>query len=361
MAAPSHQWAYLPRDLPPKSATYYYFARWRDDGTDQAIHDLLRCQARQKAGRAEDPSAVALDTQSIRAANHVPAATTWPDAAKKVPGRKRGLAVDTLGLILAVVVMAASATDNAIGVRLLDQVVAHTPTVTRAWVDTGFQHDAAIHGAVLGIDVELLKRREDLPGFTPIAKRWVVEQTNGALMPHRPARARVREQARLIGVPHTVGLDGQSRPPVDRHQHTVLARPGMNTATILDLIAAREAAATAAADDLRAQIAKLTGELAATESDLADLQITRQTLAKLTHSQVTAADPTITSEPYQQILAVFDPNGSGMRAKDVCLALGTGLTPKETEGIRAKLKRLVNRQILTETEPGLFTLTTKRT
>ena len=56
--------------------TYYYFALWRDDGTDQVIHDLLRCQARQKAGRTEDPSAVALDTQSIRAANHVPAATT---------------------------------------------------------------------------------------------------------------------------------------------------------------------------------------------------------------------------------------------------------------------------------------------
>src|SRR5215212_1200093 len=70
------QWAYLPHDLPPKSATYYYFALWRDDGTDQQIHDLLRCQAREKAGRAEDPSAVVLDTQSIRAANHVPAATT---------------------------------------------------------------------------------------------------------------------------------------------------------------------------------------------------------------------------------------------------------------------------------------------
>jgi transposase len=40
------QWAYLPHELPPKSATYYYFALWRDDVTDQAIHDLLRCQAR---------------------------------------------------------------------------------------------------------------------------------------------------------------------------------------------------------------------------------------------------------------------------------------------------------------------------
>ncbi len=68
------------------AAYYYYFALWRDDGTDQAIHDLLRCQAREQAGRTEDPAAVVLDTQSIRAANHVSAATTGKDAGKKVPG-----------------------------------------------------------------------------------------------------------------------------------------------------------------------------------------------------------------------------------------------------------------------------------
>jgi transposase len=179
------QWAYLPHDLPPKSATYYYFALWRDDGTDQVIHDLLRGQAREKAGRAEDPSAVVLDTQSVRAANHVPAATTGKDAGKKVPGRKRGLAVDTLGLIIAVVVTAASVTDNVIGIRLLDTVAAHTPTVTRAWVDAGFKQDLALHGAVLGVDVEVVKRSDTRPGFVPIRKRWIVEQVNGTLMLHR--------------------------------------------------------------------------------------------------------------------------------------------------------------------------------
>ncbi|MFI7438325.1 IS5 family transposase [Micromonospora haikouensis] len=179
------QWAYLPHDLPPKSATYYYFALWRDDGTDQVIHDLLRCQAREKVGRAEDPSAVVLDTQSVRAANHVPSATTGKDAGKKVSGRKRGLAVDALGLVIAVVVTAASVTDNAIGIRLLDKVVAHTPTVTRAFVDAGFKQDLALHGAVLGIDIEVVKRSDTRPGFVPIRRRWIVEQTYGTLMLHR--------------------------------------------------------------------------------------------------------------------------------------------------------------------------------
>lgn len=179
------QWAYLPHDLPPKSATYYYFALWRDDGTDQAIHDLLRCQAREQAGRREDPTAVVLDSQSIRAANHVPAATTGKDAAKKVSGRKRGPAVDALGLIIAVVVTAASATDNAIGVRLIDRVVAHTPTVTKAWVDAGFKDDVAIHGALHGINVEQVKRGDTAAGFVPVARRWVVERSYGTLMLHR--------------------------------------------------------------------------------------------------------------------------------------------------------------------------------
>ncbi|SCE84723.1 Transposase [Micromonospora echinospora] len=179
------QWAYLPHDLPPKSATYYYFALWRDDGTDQAIHDLLRCQAREKAGRTEDPTAVVLDSQSVRAANHVPAATTGKDAGKKVSGRKRALAVDTLGLVIAVVVTAASVTDNAIGIRLLDTVVERAPTVTRAWVDAGFKQDLALHGAVLGVDVEVVKRSDTRPGFVPVRKRWIVEQTYGTLMLHR--------------------------------------------------------------------------------------------------------------------------------------------------------------------------------
>jgi hypothetical protein len=135
----------------------------------------------------------------------------------------------------------------------------------------------------------------------------------------------------------------------------------MNTTTILDLIAARETAASAARDELREQMNKLAGEAAAIESELADLATTRQTLTKILEHEVTASEPAVISEPYQQILAVFTPDRGTLRAKDVCRCLGIGTDPKDTEGIRAKLKRLVNRQILTETQPGLFTLTPERT
>ena len=164
------RWALLPNDLPPKSATYYYFAAWRDDGTDQQIHELLRCQVRERNRRLEDPTLVILDTQSVRAATGVPVATTGKDAAKRVPGRKRGLAVDVLGLVIAVTVPAASVHDNAVGITLLDQ---------------GFKNQVVTHGAALGIDVEIVQRNPEEQGFVPQPKRWRVEQTFGILILHR--------------------------------------------------------------------------------------------------------------------------------------------------------------------------------
>lgn len=80
------QWDLLPHDLPPRGAVMYCFTKWRDDGTDQTIHDLLRWQVRGKARRKADPSLVVLDTQSVHAAAGVPAGSTGRDAAKKTTG-----------------------------------------------------------------------------------------------------------------------------------------------------------------------------------------------------------------------------------------------------------------------------------
>ena len=179
------QWKYLPHDLPPKSATYYYFAAWRDDGTDQTVHDLLRWQLRESRKRLADPSLVVLDTQSIHAAVGVPADTTGKDASKKVPGRKRCLAVDVLGLVVEAVALPASAHDNSAGIALLNGVAAQTDTVQKALVDQGFKKSVVDHGKTLGIDVEIVERNPAEKGFVPQAKRWIVEQTNGILMFYR--------------------------------------------------------------------------------------------------------------------------------------------------------------------------------
>ncbi|WP_406190532.1 transposase [Streptomyces sp. NBC_01017] len=103
-------------------------------------------------------------------------------------GRKRGLAVDVLGLIIGVVVLAASAHDNAAGTALLDQAAERCGNrLEKALVDQGFKDEVIIHGALLDITVEVVRRNpaDKGKGFVPQPKRWVVEQVNGTLMLHR--------------------------------------------------------------------------------------------------------------------------------------------------------------------------------
>lgn len=135
----------------------------------------------------------------------------------------------------------------------------------------------------------------------------------------------------------------------------------MHLDTLLGLIAERETTATATAGRLREQISLLTTELARIDRELADLVITRTMLRALAATEFTADDPTVVSAAYQQILAVLGTTTTGMRAKDVCLALGIDPLPKHVEGARAKLKRLVNRELVTEDKPGIFMLIPKRT
>ncbi|MFE5374111.1 IS5 family transposase [Streptomyces mirabilis] len=179
------QWELLPHDFPPPGAVKYYFYTWRDEGIDRTIHDLLRWQVREMVGRKADPSLVVLDTQSVHAAAGVPAESTGCDAAKKVPGCKRGLAVDVLGLVIAVVVAAAAAHENAVGIALLDKVAADTDAVEKALVDQGFKNAVVAHGQKVAIEVEVVERNPAQTGFVPQAKRWVVERAFGILMASR--------------------------------------------------------------------------------------------------------------------------------------------------------------------------------
>jgi len=132
----------------------------------------------------------------------------------------------------------------------------------------------------------------------------------------------------------------------------------MNHDQVLELITARETVAGAHAEQLHTQIAELTEQLVAVDAELTDLATTRITLLRLTGTTTTPpADTTIAGPAYQQILAVFAVAAHPLRAKDICVALGTGTAAKHTESLRAKLKRLVTRGVLAEPEPGLFTLT----
>ena len=124
---------------------------------------------------------------------------------------------------------------------------------------------------------------------------------------------------------------------------------------LLAKIEARQAAAREEADRLRDQLARLGEQLAAAEDRLERLGITRQTVLEIVEDSDPGGPEPLPSA-YRQILALFEDDEQGLRAKAVCEALGSGTENRHVEGARAKLKRLVNRGILTEPEPGLFTL-----
>jgi transposase len=214
-------WKYLPHDFPPHGTVYSYYAAWRDEGIFARLGYELTGLARVKEGRSPEPTAAVIDTQSIKTSTNVPLTSQGVDAAKKIVGRKRGIATDTLGLFLAVIVCAASLTDNAIGTRLLDQTKTAYPTVAKAWVDTGFKNAAVEHGATIGIDVEVVPRNSQARGFQIVKRRWVVERSLGWLMLHRRlARDYETLESSSEAMIHIASIDNLTRRIADETTQT---------------------------------------------------------------------------------------------------------------------------------------------
>lgn len=101
-------WRMMPHDFPPRDTAYWYFPRWNADGTADRIYDALRAAVRDAAGRDPMASAGIVDSQSLKGADTVGQGSRGYDAGKKTDGRKRHIVVDTLGLLVVVLVTAAS-------------------------------------------------------------------------------------------------------------------------------------------------------------------------------------------------------------------------------------------------------------
>jgi Transposase DDE domain len=73
------------------------------------------------------------------------------DAGKKISGRKLFGLVDTLGLLLGVVVVAANVSDNAGGIDVVDAAAPKSSRLTKLWRDGGFKKTFAAHCRTQGI------------------------------------------------------------------------------------------------------------------------------------------------------------------------------------------------------------------
>jgi putative transposase len=188
-------WRLLPKTFPPWPATYMSFKRWAAAGVFESLHDRLRQQWRDRVGKAPEPTAAIIDAQSTRSTAQ--GGNTGFDAGKKVKGRKRHLVVDTLGLLLAVTVTAASVQDRDAAELVVAQACAKVPGLKKLYADGAYGGKCAIAiEAAHDISVEVVRHPgnrstgtwqdaqqplwpEIVPkGFVVQAKRWVVERTH---------------------------------------------------------------------------------------------------------------------------------------------------------------------------------------
>ena len=179
----SCKWRDLPGDLPPWQTVYTYFRNWRKDGTWQAIHTRVRGWTRAAAGRAESPSEVIIDSQSVPTDTMVNQAVGY-DAGKQIKGRKRHTIVDTLGLVMYVLVTAASQPERAGIQQAFQKLMRLKQQVARlylVWADGGYSGQPFLKWAMdtFSLIVEVVLRPEQTKGFVLLKKRWVVERTFG--------------------------------------------------------------------------------------------------------------------------------------------------------------------------------------
>jgi transposase len=180
------EWRALPADFPPWDAVYAFYQRWNARGLPQALTARLREKLREYQGRAAQPTACIVDSQIVKCADTVPAASRGYHGGKKITGRGRHVAVDVEGWLLALVVTAASVSDRAGAKLLVIRLLGAFDTLKIMWADSGYDGTplAACLKAIAAITLEVVKRT-DAHAFQVVRRRWVVERTFGWLMRYR--------------------------------------------------------------------------------------------------------------------------------------------------------------------------------
>ena len=172
------QWRYLPKDFPPKSTVWGYFDQWRHNGTLETIHDKLRDRVRKQEKPGRPRRTASIDSQSVPATEGGEA--RGYDAHKKVTGRKRHIVVDSLGLLLAVVVTAASVDDAAAAPRALEQLAGQPLGHVRLVYADSKYHNHALYGWVAEngwYELQVVRRPKGARGWVKLPIRWTVERT----------------------------------------------------------------------------------------------------------------------------------------------------------------------------------------
>jgi transposase len=164
-------WRLIPKDLPPTSTAFGSFSRWRDEGLFGRINHHLVMADRERGGREASPTAVVLDSQSVKTTES--GGPRGYDAGKKVKGRKRQVMVDTDGRGLILEPQPADVQDRNGAVAVLRLSRRAFPFVAKAFADAGYAGDKPATATI--ITIEIVRKPPDQVGFAVHPRRWVVE------------------------------------------------------------------------------------------------------------------------------------------------------------------------------------------
>jgi len=173
-------WRYLPKDFPPFTTVQNRFYAWRDSGLWEQVVGTLVMAVREAVGKEAAPTVVIVDSQSVKTTEA--GGPKGYDAGKKIKGRKRHIAVDTLGLPIKSKVTTADVQDRDALPALLKAVSQKSPWVELAFVDGGYAGDETQRAAYEAsrIRLSVVKRSDrQIKGFIVLPKRWIVERTFG--------------------------------------------------------------------------------------------------------------------------------------------------------------------------------------
>ena len=170
------QWNLLPKDLPNYGTVYYYFRKWRDDGTFERMNTALREMVRKRAGRDKEPSLAVVDSQRVKTTEVC--GPVGFDSHKQMKGRKRHILADILGLLLVVVVTAADVQDANSAELIGARVQGKFPRMQKLIADQGYK-ERFITWFLTHLQwiVEIVRRNPAVKGFDVLPKRWIVERT----------------------------------------------------------------------------------------------------------------------------------------------------------------------------------------
>jgi transposase len=189
------KWRSMPADFPPWRTVFGFFQRWAAAGVVAHIRDHLHQQVRIREGKNPRSVAVILDSQSVKGAETVGAATRGYDAGKKINGRKRHLAVDTRGLPVMVMVTPASLHDGPTARDMLFRLRLTHPEITVAWADSAYAGQlVGWSRSFLHLTLKTVPRPRKQSGFVVLPKRWIVERSISWIM---RARRNARDYERL--------------------------------------------------------------------------------------------------------------------------------------------------------------------